>query len=424
MRTRFVRAATLLLAAVLACVGCNALAFRIDTPDMRQNAWQGAQMLSQEGATPQMIGGFKSAQLDNFTAVLMIKTAAYTGEQSTPDKALGGYRAELPAQAGQSGWEAFCTYGDASETHDGGLSYSRYWHGYTLALRLLLCVMDLANIQMTLYFAQTALFAAVLLLMARRGLYRAMPGFFLAYFLIMPMAASVCLQYAPASLVMLLACCAVLLWDERIGEGIGLPAFFTLVGLMTNYLDLLTFPLVTLGFPLSLLLALRLKTQDSGRSILALTIACCVGWGLGFGGMWALKWVLVGAAFGWERFIGIFTQIFLRVSSESNGEQLSRIAVLKMNLDVILAKKSYLLLMGATGLVVLADAVRRRIRSGAKADKRVLALLIVAAVPFAWCFVMANHSYDHTYFTYRNMTMAVMALYTLLACVIGEKKPE
>lgn len=423
MKGRMMRVAALLLAAALVCIACNALAFLIDTPQMRSNAWQGAQMLSQEGAAPQMVGGFKSAQLDNFTAVLMIKTAAYTGGQSVLEKALGGYRAELPVGEGQSGWEAFCAYGDASETHDGGLSYTRYWHGYTLPLRLLLCVMDLANIQMTLYFVQTALFVAVLLLMARRGLHRVVPGFFLAYFLIMPAAAGVCLQYAPASLVMLLACCALLLWDGKISEGIGLPAFFAFAGLVTNYVDLLTFPLVTLGFPLALLLALRLKTEDSARRIFALTIACCAGWALGYGGMWALKWVLAGAAFGWDRFLGIFTQIFLRVSSESNGEQLSRLSVMKMNLDVILAKKSYLLLMSVTGLGIGIEAVRRLI-GGAKIDKRALVLLIVAAVPFAWCFVMANHSFDHTYFTYRNMTMAVAALYTLAACIVKERNDQ
>ena len=421
MKKRILRAAALLLSAVLACVGCNALAFLIDTPQMRQNAWQGAQMLCSDGATPQMVGGFKSAQLDNFTAVLMIKTAAYTGEQSLMEKALGGYRAELAAGEGQSGWEAFCAYGDGSETHDGGLSYTRYWHGYTLPLRLMLCVMDLANSQMVLYFAQTALFAAVLLLMKKRGLGRVMPALFLAYFLIMPMAAGVCLQYAPASLTMLLACCAVLMGDERIEATVGLPAFFALIGLVTNFVDLLTFPLITLGFPLVLALALRMKTEASACRIFALAVVCCACWALGYGGMWALKWVLAGAAFGWERFYGIFAQIFLRVSSESGGEQLSRLAVLRMNLDVILAKKAYLLLMLITGAATLADSIRRLIK-GARTDMRALALLVPAAVPFVWCFVMANHSFDHTYFTYRGMTMAVLALFAMIPCLVGEKK--
>ena len=315
----------------------------------------------------------------------------------------------------------WCRYGDGSQTHDGGLSYTRYWHGYTLPLRLLLCAMDLANSQMILYFAQTALFAAVLLMMARRGLCRVMPALFLAYFLIMPMAAGVCLQYAPASLTMLLACCAVLAWDEKIEAAVGLPAFFALVGLVTNFVDVLTFPLVTLGFPLVLLMTLRLKREDSALRMFALAVFCCACWAMGYGGMWVLKWVLVGAAYGWERFSGIFAQIFLRVSSESNGEQLSRLAVLKMNLDVILAKKAYLLLMAGVAAASLADSLYRMVR-GAGIDLRALALLVPAAVPFMWCFVMANHSFDHTYYTYRNMTMAVLALYAMIPCIVRNRK--
>lgn len=417
MKGRVLRSAALLLTAVIAAVCCNMLAFTIDTPEMRRNAAQGTLMLMEQQAQPQLVGGFRSAQLDNFTAVLMIKTAAYTGGQSAAEKALGGYRAELIPQEGEDGWEVFCRYADASMTHDGGLSYTRYWHGYTLPLRLLLCVLDLANIQMLLLCVQMALFAAVMILMARRRLYALMPAFFLAYFLMMPMAAGVCLQYAPASLTMLLAVCAVLLWDMRISELLGMPAFFAFVGLVTNYFDLLTFPLVTLGFPLVVLLALRLQTQESAGRVLMLTIACCAGWALGYGCMWALKWVIIGAVYGWARFFGIFTQIFLRVSSESGGEQLSRLGVLKMNLDVILAKKSYLLIMAAVGAGMAVCCAHRLLRGG-RIDARALALLVPAAVPFVWCIVMANHSYDHTYFTYRNLTMAVFALYALPACVV------
>ena len=79
MKSRVVRGFALLLACVVLCLGANFLAFTIDTPDMRRNAWQGCLMLGEQGSTPQTIGGFKSSQLDNFTAVLILKTAAYTG---------------------------------------------------------------------------------------------------------------------------------------------------------------------------------------------------------------------------------------------------------------------------------------------------------------------------------------------------------
>ena len=251
-------------------------------------------------------------------------------------------------------------------------------------------------------------------LMNRRGLKRLIPGFFLAYFLLMPFASSICLQYVPVTMLMLLACAAILKWDRWISDRIGMPCFFVLLGMLTNYFDLLTFPLVALGFPIALLLALRLKTDDGFFGLFCLTAACGIGWAVGYAGMWALKWLLVDLISEYSTFYGIFSQIFLRMS-DNNGE-FSRMSVVMRNLDVILSKTSYLLLLGAAGVITLVPAVKNR----ARFDARAMMLLIVAAVPFVWYLVMANHSFDHTYYTYRNLTMSVMAGFAFLSCCTRE----
>jgi len=419
MKKRILRALSLILVTVLLCIAGNFAAFLIDTQDMREHAWQGCLMLGEQQGIPQMVGGFSSAQLDNFTSVLILKTAGYVGEETLVQKALSGYRVDMAAEPGQSEWDAFCSYEFGENSPTGGLSYSRYWHGYTLPLRLLLCVMNVANIQMLLYFAQLALFVFVILLMLRRGLGRLVPGFFLAYFLLMPFASSICLQYVPVTMLMLGACAAILLWDERIAGCIGMPAFFILLGVLTNYFDLLTFPLVSLGFPITLLLALRLNEKDGFLRLFVLTALCGIGWALGYAGMWALKWVLVDMISEYSTIWGLLTQIFLRASDD--GGEISRIGVVMRNLNVILAKPAYLLLIAVTGVLTLVPAARAFVRREAGFDARALMLLVVAAVPVVWYLVMANHSYDHTYYTYRNVTMSVIAGFAFMACCLKEK---
>lgn len=422
---RPVRAALALLIAVLLGIACNAAAFLIDTPSMREHAAQGAAMLGEQLGAPQLVGGFRSAQLDNFTSVLILKTAAYTGGESLLFKTFGGYRADVYIGEGQTDWEAFCTYADGRLSDSGGLSYTRYWHGYTLPLRLLLCVFNLSNIQMLLLFAQMALFACVLLGMRRRGLGALMPGLFTAYFLLMPMALGICLQYAPVSLLALASCVMLLSFDGPLESGIGMPAFFALVGLTANYLDLLTFPLITLGFPLVLLLSLRLREGESGPRLLLLAAACCAGWSLGYGGMWALKWLLTALVFGRDMLSGIFEQMTLRVSSSSGGTDFSRLGVLALNLEMIVGKSSYLLLLALTAAATLMRALRG-LRDGLRVrlDARALVMLLPAAAPLLWAVVMANHSFDHAFYTYRNLTVSVLSLYALIACLpaAGPKK--
>lgn len=422
MNRRILRGAAMLLVCVVVCIACNLLAFTIDTPDMRRNAWQGCLMLGEQGGTPQPVGGFMSSQLDNFTSVLILKTAAYVGEESLVEKAFSGFRVDMPAKAGQSEWDAFCAYafGEESPT-GGGMGYSRYWHGYTLPMRLLLCVLDTANLQMLLYFAQMALLCLVLFQMKARGLGSLIPGFFLSYFLLMPFSSSTCLQYMPVSMLMLIACAMILKWDEAIERSVTLPAFFAALGLFTNYYDILTFPLVSLGFALILLIALRMRRGDSGWQLFWLTAFCGCAWALGFGGMWVLKWVLNGAVFGWDALLTVSEQISLRASD--NGGALSRIGVLMKNLNVILAKKSYLLLIGFCGLATLLPAARALMRKRrVTLDLRALNLLLPAAAVCLWYLVMANHSHDHTYYTYRNMTVAVFAGFAWVSCLLSPKE--
>lgn len=415
MKKRLLRALSLILVTVLLCTAGNFAAFLIDTQDMRDHTWQGCLMLGEQQGIPQTIGGFLSAQLDNFTSVLILKTAGYVGEETLVQKALSGFRVDTAAEPGQSEWDAFCTYEFGENSPSGGLSYSRYWHGYTLPLRLLLCVMNVANIQMMLYFAQLALLVFVVHLMIRRGIVGLVPGFFLSYFFLMPFSSSICLQYIPVTMLMLIACAAVLLWDKEIADCIGMPAFFALIGILTNYFDLLTFPLVSLGFPLCLLLALRLKTQDGFLRLFGLIASCGVSWAAGYAGMWVFKWLLVDMISEYRTIHGLMTQMFLRTSSE---EEISRLGVALRNFDVILSKSSYLLLTAVTGLVTLIPSAKALAARKSRFDARALLLLIPAVVPVVWYFVMANHSFDHTYYTYRNATMSVMAGFTCLACLV------
>lgn len=415
--SRAVRAALALLAAAVLAVVCNTAAFLIDTPAMRENAAQAVAMLGEQQAVPELVGGFRSAQLDNYTAVLIVKTAAYVGHEPLAQKALGGYRRDVPAQDGQSEWEAYACYADEGTEPVGGLNYSRYWHGYTLPLRLLLCVLNLSNIQMLLLFAQLALLMCVLLLLARRGLAALIPGFFTAWFLMMPAALGICLQYAPVSLLTLAACAALLAGHQRIDGFIGLPAFFALIGMATSYLDLLTFPLVSLGYPLVLLLSLRLSGRADGRRLFTEALVCCAAWGVGWAGMWALKWLLNALAFGAAYvFESIFSQTLLRLSADSDGMSISRLDALRVNADVLLGKRSYQLLIAAGALASLLAGLRGARRSGRVALRReALALVLPLGLSALWFLVLANHTYQHYYFAYRALTIAFLALFALLA---------
>ena len=86
-----VRAFLFLFVLVLLCISCNMAGTLIDTPKMRESVRQGTAMLCEQGATPELTGGFKTSQMDNFTSVLILKTAGYTGPETFWQKVFGGF---------------------------------------------------------------------------------------------------------------------------------------------------------------------------------------------------------------------------------------------------------------------------------------------------------------------------------------------
>ena len=412
---RGARAALLFFALALAAVLMNYAAGFVDGGRMRENARQGAAMLCEQGATPELTGGFKTSQADNYTSVLILKTAAYTGAEPPLWRALGGYRTDLRPAEGEDAWAAFCRVADGRESPTGGLSYSRYWHGYTLPLRLLLSVFNLANIQMLLLFCQYALTGACLLLLEKRGLSRFAPALLAALFLMMPPATGLCLQYAPVSLLSLSACCLLLLARARIARAVSLPAFFAAVGVLTCYFDLMTFPTVTLAFPLALEIALRGKER---RAFLH-AAACAAAWGAGFALMWAFKWGLNALVFGPAYAAGVKSQIALRISSASGGARFTRLQALGQNLALVLAKPAYLAALAASAAACLACGLRSRARTDASA---LFALLVPLLAPVLWMLLTANHVYDHDYYTYRNLAGAAFAALSALTAAGGLRR--
>ena len=360
LKIKPVRGALALLLAVSLCLVMSLTAFLIDTPAMREHAEQAVDLLGYESASPEIVGGFASSRLDNYTAVLILKTAAYIGDDPLLRMAFSGLRTDLPPQEDQTDWEAYATYSDAVPSPN-NVPYSRYWHGYTFALRLLLSLFTFTNLQMLLLFAQTALLLWTVLLMVRRGLQQLIPAFAVSWFFMSPPALGLCLQYAPVSLIALLACSLLLALKPALSRSVGLPVFFVLIGLFVNYFDLLTFPVVSLSFPLILLIALETKTTISFGGLMREALLCCIGWALGYACMWMLKWGLNFLVLGQDGIAAVGDQISLRLSA--GGESHSRLDILLRNIRIVTDKTAYRVILLAV-LALLLWTVLLMVRRG------------------------------------------------------------
>lgn len=316
--------------------------------------------------------------------------------------------------------------GSAFEASVGG--YSRYWHGYIAVLRPLLAVFSYVEIRFIAIFAQMALLCAALYLLATR-LRKAVAWAYLfswcaVFFVIFPLS----LQYACVPLITNGAV-VLLLWayEKPWFERVSLPCAFLAIGSLVAYFDLWTFPLVTLGLPLTVLCALDERkngTQPFSKG-LRRVITLSVYWALGYMLTYAIKWVLSDLLTQEAALRNAIAQLRIRLrggegANPKENYQPGIARTLMMNLRNILSRPMAL----AYAAIFLGFGYQLTIRHRDSVRRdwlRRAHIFVIALYPFAWYIIFENHSQMHNFFTYRCL---VVTMFAGLVYLIGFIRPK
>lgn len=276
--------------------------------------------------------------------------------------------------------------------------YARYWHGNTFLTRYLLVFYDYVDIRLLLYIVSTLLMLwCGVSLWRRQGWQTAVAvvfGLAVSYAFVMQFS----MQFAPVLIVALAGMIAV----SR-GCNAAMTAF--VVGSLTCYFDLLTAPMLTLGALLVVQAAMSSEEKvwrgwwDSLRSALL--------WAVGYGGTWVTKWV-IATVFTAEN---VIVDGIENTSGRASGlEDFTRWDALTTNIELLPWK--YIAPVLAL-LVVLA-----LVRFNAKGWRKAVQILPIVVLPWVWYLFAANHSYWHSWFTYRAQAASVAAMVLALAQMV------
>ena len=398
-----------LLVAICVAVGFALLlaAFALPTEPMRENALASQDVFAREGSYPMARTLGVDAKLDNFTDSMMLVQAGYQAPETTLlQRTLNVYRPFPHGNRGAAGVYAESLAAPAPAPQS---NYGRYWHGYLAVLKPLLSLFTYEQLRVVNAVWVALLGLIVAALMWRRGLRRYILPFVVTVLLFDPVATAMNMFYTQVYAVTMLACIAILSgWNWLRARTGRLLLLFTLTGCLTSYLDLLTCPLVSFGVPCVFCLCLAAPDWKDGLKLVLTALIC---WGIGYGGMWAGKWVLA-ALLGGEN-IGLLEALRLRSSAAGASNPLGAIAVIVKRLLVQLRVP----MLGAALLLALVLAVLFLRRSPLEKLKS-LAWLPWAAVcllPFVWIAFAQNHSYIHRWFVYRLLAICVFGGLCLLA---------
>lgn len=382
------------------------MVYMLPVERMYENAQVSKDIISDIGTT-YAIHEIRSTELDTYTDSIMVSTAICPKEASVFEKVVYNYH--VGYYRGYLEQENLERYLSGEPGYDYA-SYSHYWNGYLLFLKPLLYFFEYNDILMFNFILQTMLIVWVVIGMVKKKKeYLIIPFMISILSMAAPLATAINLQNSDILYLALLGSGIIIWGNDKIIENKGYFIFLVL-GMMTSYFDFLTYPLVSLGIPLVVYIAC-VNTNKVFETVVK-TIVNSIGWGIGYVGMWIGKGLLGSILYPDSRALetGI-EHFFMRSSNSVSSGQVSFVDVTINNLYIYLSWPMIVIFL----IVVIYAFIKIIKRRNWKRDTivRMVPYIVVLIYPFAWYFILKNHSYIHP-FVYRNLAIATFAGLTAL----------
>lgn len=367
------------------------VAYALPSKNINENVKGSMVALSKEKDYPSLnLSDEKASRLDNFTDKIMI------------DKARG--TEENPITAGM-----FVN------------GYPRYWHGYQLFLRPLLAMFNYSVIRQIYGLLLT------LLVGVNFYLYLKKMDIFIAFSLLLSLyfvrvyTFFLSMQFSNVFFVMLLFNIFLLRNSEKEISNKRYFFYFFIVGSVTNFLDLLTVPMVTLGIPLITVGYIKLKRANSQEELsfayLKNMLLNSISWGFGYGLTWLSKWLFASLILKKNILNDALKTIIFRTEGDKNIP-INRIEMFRNNLDTMF-NNLFIVIIGLLIVLTILVLLKRKSIIVERINMNCIYLLITIAYPYIWYTVLAGHSQVHYWFTYRLQIITIFSLLSFLSYIVS-----
>lgn len=279
-------------------------------------------------------------------------------------------------------------------------SYARYWHGNHVIMRIMFIFMSYLQIRYISQFIVIGAISFAFAMVWRKGGIGIGSIFLASIIPTFPFTISLNFQYMIPFLVMLFGViymCAKRYNDTNMG------CFFFVIGSLINFLDLLTFPLVTLLMPLILDMVLRIRHKKyTGFENFIISMKYSLIWVSGYALTWVSKWVLATMILRKNICLDAINSVMYRSGNDGEGNKIGRLEAVKRCAGVYfmtMPKLTYFVIL-LTILILMIYSLKYH-RNFKRTILQTWSLMPLALFPVFWIFILANHSYLHFSFVYR-----------------------
>lgn len=415
---------------------------------LENNVRESSETLVQEGEKVTFDLKYKEENIFTFTDALMINTAYSIDNNHPIESFILARKNYIPGQTtefypdGQYNLGANENYiskenGDLYQTKElyglmhgdniqDSYEYARYWHGYLSILRPLLLLFNYSGIRIVLAIITLISIVALITLLCKKisitsGVIYGIGLLAISIFIVTKSINEILI------FIVAFISSIILLLKKNPEKNIGI--FFFVVGSVSNFIDLLTAPLVTLGITVItyFLLIQRNESKVNIKRYILDFLKICISWALGYGITWLSKWVITEIFFGRP----IISQAIEQAVFRSNGPQINGMNIFSLsnvfirNMEYLSSPVAITILIAAVIYIIVMMIINRNKKIDFKENlKKCLPYILIFFLPVIWYMVLKQHSYTHVNFTYRILVISIISLLIIASKILVSKNME
>ena len=318
----------------------------------------------------------------------------------------------------------YITHQDLDVSIKESFEYARYWHGYLSILRPILILFSYETIEKLSVIFFILLLGWCTYLICKKTSKTSGILFLLSFIVMNSFYTSCSINEVSCFIIMFCANIYILLRYEKIKK---MPLVFFVIGSVTNYIDLLTLPLITFAIPLSIYVLLKEKeTKLNSKERIMEYFKTAIAWGLGYCLTWLAKWIIVDILYNRNIINVALKQILYRMIGNGTEKTYSYNFVIFNNMRFLGKQVLYMTVIISIIIMLIGIIRNRGILIKNKTNViQLLMFLIILLLPFIWFFVLKNHSAMHSRFTHRLFIISIFSFWIFLSKVSGvEHKKE
>jgi len=389
-------------------IGTAAMIFVYALPNSRvvENVRAGLPLYEREGNYPSWALG-EHSRLDNFTDAIILLEVVHP-VKNVVEAAMLNPRFGLTADENPVDALIKSLNGDTAGLSE--IIYPRYWHGELLILKPLLMATQINHVRILLAYTDFLLFVGALLSFQKILGGKIAMAFAFSVMTINLVSVSMNFQFSAVFSVTMAALILMLNKNRRIFNGY--CYFFAIIGILIAFTDYLSYPIFSLGLPLTTWFLLN--RREFGEKIfpaLKFMFGLIISWGVGYVGMWSGKWlvaqILTGRAVLSDALQQVMSYTQINSALAQAGWQITSLDAIQRNIAVA-GHGPIRIFFFAAIIFLLYNFIRRRKKISE--PRKILPYMLPAALPFVWIFFASGHSHIHAFFVYRSLAVTVFAL--------------